>query len=631
MLGVFLGIFPLIFLRVLGGFLQMMIIPKRLLLFRMQGLIGGKHTVMAKRTDEYIQAINDVLNKFYRKTPIEQVKDITKFNDVLNVCMIELQLHPDWISEFLERSGWMRGRILSIISEVPKAFDKGLLRESEVTPIRRGWEELHNRILCFEGRYKLDSYILYIEHKRPLEEQFYLPRRKTLKQVVDAYQDIEDGKLDELFIHMPPRVGKTQIATFAMAWHVARDMLTSNLYATYKEGLGGAFIQGVKELWTDPEYLHKDVFPETAIVGTNAQDNTIDLGKPKKYKSLSGKGLTSGLNGQYDAKGWILCDDLLEGIQDALNPDILIRKQKLFDNNLMSRKKSKCKVIYNGTLWSIHDIFSNRLRLLEEHPEFQTRYKVICIPALDPVTDQSNFDYDYGVGFTTLDYHKIRTSFEENDDMASFLACYQQNPIEREGAVFNPQHMNFYNGELPTEGLLKVIAACDVALGGADYLSMPIAYIYEDGTGYVHDVVFSNEGKGITKPEVVKKIIEHGVKHAFFEANQGGEGYKDEINSLLEEKNYKCTLVSKYAPTNKRKEQRIWDEADEIRKLYFLDAGHRTLAYRKFMLNLFEFTMFGKNKHEDAPDSLSMLTKFNRSGSGLNARVTVVSRAALGI
>lgn len=63
---------------------------------------------MAKRTDEYIQAINDVLNKFYRKTPIEQVKDITKFNDILNVCMIELQLHPDWISEFLERSGWMR-------------------------------------------------------------------------------------------------------------------------------------------------------------------------------------------------------------------------------------------------------------------------------------------------------------------------------------------------------------------------------------------------------------------------------------------------------------------------------------------------------------------------------------------
>ena len=465
-------------------------------------------------------------------------------------------------------------------------------------------------LLLYEAPYILDSYILYIEKNRPKKERFYEPRRKTLKQVADKLQELEDGKLDELFIHMPPRVGKSQIITLAMSWHCAKDAEKSNLYVTYKEGLGGAFLTGVMEIWTDPTYCFSDVFPKVKVADTDSRNNKVDLVRKKKYKTLSGKGLESGLNGEYDAYGWMVLDDILEGIQDVLNPDTLKRKQIIFDNNVMSRKKEQCKLIHNGTIWSLHDLYSDRLDFLQNNPEAKNiRYDILKIPALDE-NDESNFDYDYGVGYTTQYYRTLRAKFEENDDMASWYAQYQQEPIERDGAVFNPEHMRFYNGVLPEEEPYRICAACDVALGGEDFLAFAVAYMYEDGSIYIDDVVFDNSEKKITKPKVANMIIDNDVGSAFFEANQGGEGYKDEIEELLKKKGRKINLRSEYAPTNMRKTQRIWDKAGSIREFYFRDVGCRSQEYRKFMTNLYSFTVTGKNKHEDAADCLASLAYF---------------------
>lgn len=465
-------------------------------------------------------------------------------------------------------------------------------------------------LLLYEAPYILDSYILYIEKNRHKKERFYEPRRKTLKQVADKLQELEDGKLDELFIHMPPRVGKSQIITLAMSWHCAKDAEKSNLYVTYKEGLGGAFLTGVMEIWTDPTYCFSDVFPKVKVADTDSKNHKVDLVRKKKYKTLSGKGLESGLNGEYDAYGWMVLDDILEGIQDVLNPDTLKRKQIIFDNNVMSRKKEQCKLIHNGTIWSLHDLYSDRLDFLQNNPEAKNiRYEILKIPALDE-NDESNFDYDYGVGYTTQYYRTLRAKFEENDDMASWYAQYQQEPIERDGAVFNPEHMRFYNGVLPEEEPYRICAACDVALGGEDFLAFAVAYMYEDGSIYIDDVVFDNSEKKITKPKVANMIIDNDVGSAFFEANQGGEGYKDEIEELLKKKGRKINLRSEYAPTNMRKTQRIWDKAGSIREFYFRDVGCRSQEYRKFMTNLYSFTVTGKNKHEDAADCLASLAYF---------------------
>ena len=417
----------------------------------------------------------------------------------------------------------------------------------------------------------------------------------------------------------------SQMMTIYMAWHCARNTEYANLYCTYKESLGGAFLEGVIEIWTDPTYCHNDIFPKAKIVYTDSKNHKVDLERRKKYKSLAGKGLESGLNGEYDAKGVLVIDDIIEGIQDVLNPDTLRRKQIVFDNNLMSRAKEQCKIVYNGTIWSLHDIYMNRLDFLQNNPKAtHIRWEILKIPALDPETDESNFDYDYGVGFSSEYYKTKRAKFEENDDLASWYAQYQQEPIERDGAVFNPESMRFYNGILPSEEPLKVMSACDVALGGGDYLSMPVAYVYENGDCYIHDVVFDNQEKDKTQPQVINAIINNKITSGFFESNQGGEGYKDDIDRQLKEMNYKISLISKYAPTKTRKEQRIWDNAPTIRQFIFRDVGCRSPQYRKFMTNLYSFTINGKNKNDDAADSLSQLADFMKSGASI-ARVEVIA------
>lgn len=487
--------------------------------------------------------------------------------------------------------------------------------------------------LKLEAPHWLDSFKLYIEKDRPRKERFYEPRRNTLIKITNAVQKLEDDKLDMLFLHQPPRTGKTGDITMDTAWHVARDMEHSNLYVTYKEGLGGAFLQGVTEILTDPTYCFADVFPDVKIVDTDAKNNKLDLGRKKKYKTLSGKGLESGLNGEYDAYGWMLIDDPLEGVQDVMSEDVLKRKQTIFDNNVLSRKKEHCKLILEGTIWSTKDIFMNYLEFIENSPEMaDTRYEIIKIPALDPDTDESNFNYDYGVGFSTKYYQSVRAKFENNDDMVGWQCQYMQSPIEREGAVFNPEHMNYFK-ELPDLKPIKVIGHVDSALGGGDFTAFPIIYYFEnaDGglTGYVEDVVFDNSEKTITEPQVATKIKKHRIRNVHFEANQGGDSYADEVKALVKaDVNYKEPLnVSvDWALTTMRKDQRIWDNAQDIRNLYFKDPNHRDVQYRKFMQNLFSFTM-GKNKHkhDDAADALAGAMEFERNGSGVTQAIIMKS------
>ena len=469
--------------------------------------------------------------------------------------------------------------------------------------------------------YDLDSFLLYIERDRLRRDRFYEPRRKTLIKVSDALMRIERRELDELFLHTPPRIGKSQIITGYTAFHCARDDEHSNLYVTHKEDLGGAFLDGVCEILTDPTYRFSDVFPNTKIASTNAKSHKLDLGRQKKYKTLSGKGLESGLNGEYDAYGLLILDDILEGVQDVITEDVLKRKKIIYQNNVLSRAKENCAIINIGTIWATNDIYMTRREFLESNPEAQgRRFESIIIPALDPVTDESNFDYDYGVGYSTKAYRIKRSEFETNDDMAGWWSQYQQQPIDRKGAIFNPDKMRYYK-VLPEEKPLKIIAHGDTALGGGDFTSFPIVYVYEDGSWYLEDVVFDNSEKHVTQPQIIAKIKRHKIKNVHFESNQGGEGYKDDIKRELNRDltfRMNVRFTSDWAPSNKRKAQRIWDHAEQIRKIYYKDPLHRDEQYRKFMNNLFSFSMnMNKHQHDDAADSLAGLIDFDEYGSGV--------------
>lgn len=406
----------------------------------------------------------------------------------------------------------------------------------------------------------------------------------------------------------------TQSITEFNAWYASKYPDKSNLYCSYSDAVAKSYYDGMLELLTDPTYLHSEVFPQSKIVSTDAKGNTIDLVRKKKYKSITCKGLTAGLNGLCDCTGIEIGDDLIEGIQDAMNPDILKRKQTIVDNNYIPRAKTGAKRLWCGTSWALQDPYQNRLEFLKNNPKAKyIRWDVIKIPALNE-NDESNFDYDYDVGFSTQHYQQIRAKFEANEDMASWLAQYQQEPIEREGALFTPEFMRFYDGsnDLPAGEPDNIVAACDVAFGGSDFLAFGVLYVYGEES-YLVDCIFDNHEKDITQPRIVQMIVKHQVQRSFWEYNNGGEGFKDDIKRLLKEKGYVHNMIGNYAPTKMRKEDRIFDAAPEIRKIYFLSSGFRDQDYQKMMQNVFSYKVEGKNKHEDACDMLAYLVKIRKN------------------
>lgn len=476
--------------------------------------------------------------------------------------------------------------------------------------------KLYKRTLLFDAPYDFDSYLLYIEINRKPEERFYQPRRRILKQIVDKLQALADDELDELFISLPPRVGKTTLLLFFVTWIIGRNSELSNLYSAYSDTITKAFYNGVLETIADPAtYLWQDVFPKAKIVQTNSADETINIDRKKRYPSLTCRSLYGTLNGACDCNGFEISDDLIGGIEEAMNKDRLVSAWSKVDNNLLPRAKEKAKILWCGTRWSMIDPAGLRMELLLNDDRFKDRrFAIINVSALDE-NDESNFDYDYGVGFSSEYYRQRRASFERNNDMASWTAQYMGEPIEREGALFTPNDFRYYNGELPKEEPDRIFMAVDPAFGGGDFVASPVCFQYGNDI-YVHDVVYSSEDKRTTQPLLANMAIKYDVAAMQIEANKSTESYKEGVEEELKKKDYRLNITSKPAPTDKAKYQRIFDKAPDIREnMIFRESGKRSKEYSLFMQNVLSYKMFAKNQHDDAPDSLSMAMNMVRSNN----------------
>ena len=536
---------------------------------------------------DVLSLITDVIN-----TGTDKIKP---YRDYYNVCLQDTKNHIDNLK-------WLENKALYIQNH---AFVKGNL------DISSDFRDLRKDIFTAAGVFDFDSYLIALEWNRKPNQMFYLPRRKVLKQVVDAYQELEDDLLDELFVNQPPRTGKSTLSIFAITWKVGKDSEASNLYSAYSDKITTAFYNGCLEVINDKvTYRWHEIFYGHDLASTNGKDLTFDIDRRKHYPSVTARSIHGTMNGACDASGWLLSDDLVSGIDEALSADRLASLWYLVENNFLTRAKEKCKIIWEGTRWATADPVGLRTEVLEQKEFDGRRIKVISIPALDE-NEQSNFDYEYGVGYTTEYYLARRASFEHNQDIASWNAQYQQQPIDRTGLVFSPDSLNYYNGELPSDdSLVRTFMAIDPAFGGGDYTASPVCMQYTDGSIFIPDVVYDNGDKTVTIPLLVEAIIKHGVSAVRIECNKMTMSYKEELEKELEKRKIKINIQTKAAPNNQSKEARIFDKAPTIRGFYFLDERKRSKSYTTFMVNVYSFRVTGHNKHDDAPDSLAMAADF---------------------
>lgn len=459
--------------------------------------------------------------------------------------------------------------------------------------------DIIGRTYLFEAKDVFDSYCIYIEWNRAPEKKFYQPRRKVLKTVANALQDLADDILDLLAISMPPGSGKTALAIFYLTWLSGRNPDEPILTGSHSNSfVRGVYDECLRIFDKDGEYLWNDVFPDVTVSNTNAKDCRIDLGRRKRFETLEFTSIGTGNAGLYRASALLYCDDLVSGIEVALSKPRLDKLWETYTTDLRQRKiGNKCKELHIATRWSVHDVIGR----LEQNYGDSDRNRFIVMPAMNE-KDESNFDYDYGVGYSTETLRKQR---EVMDEM-SWKALYMNQPVEREGLLFPADELRYFNGVLPDGEPDRKLMVMDIAWGGGDFTACPIAYVYGDAV-FIPDLVFNNGDKTVTRPEVVGKIIQHKINVVRGEANNGGDEYCDVVDSQLRQQGYHCSVRSQRAPSGQSKLSRIIQYAPDIKRFYFLDEKHQSKEYKAFMEQVTMFTQLGKVPHDDAPDSLAQL------------------------
>lgn len=484
-------------------------------------------------------------------------------------------------------------------------------------------EEFDNllfRSLLFCAPHYFDAYLQAVEYGKPLDKKFYLPRRHYLRRYVEGYQEVLEGKLDFLSISMPKRCGKSQLGINFTNMLSGKFPDRSTLMEGTGDDLVQSFYKGCLEYIQQPnDYHFYDIFPESKLVQTNADTKVINLLHKSRFPTVMCRSIDARQVGLSEATNLLCLDDCVEGREEAKNRQRLDDKWEVISGDIIGRAIEGTPIVICGTRYSLYDPIGH---LQEEMRKQGKRCKIIETPALDPVTDESNFEY-------IREGRKVFTTqyFRDQREMLSaeqFESEFQQQPFEAKGILFPEASLNRYF-ELPVDREPdSIIAVCDTADKGADYCSMPIAAVYGDEV-YIVDVVFDDSPPEVTKPECAKALMDNLVVAGTFESNNAGTYFARDVQQILTDRKYVCNIRTKRTISNKQ--TRIEFASDNIIKhFYFKDPSlyARNSQYAMFMKQVTTYTRSGKVPHDDAPDSLSLLENELRGLVG--AKVEVFKR-----
>lgn len=467
----------------------------------------------------------------------------------------------------------------------------------------QNFDKLLFKSLVFGAAYFFDDYLQAIEYGKPLDKKFYQPRRHYLKRYVEAYQDILDGKLDFLSISMPKRAGKSQLGINFTCMLSGKYPERSTLMEGTGDDLVKSFYKGCLEYVVQPsDYHFKDIFPESNLVETNADLKTLNLKNKARFPTVMCRSIDSRQVGLSEATNLLYLDDCVEGREEGKNRQRLEEKWEIISGDIVGRAIEGTPIVICGTRYSIYDPIGH---LQEEMSKQGKRCRIIEVPALDPDTDESNFEYiREGRKVFTTQYFRAQ---REMLTAEQFESEFQQQPFEAKGVLFPEKELNRFF-ELPV-GIEpdSIIAVCDTADTGSDYCSMPIAAVYGDEV-YIIAVVFDDSPPNTTKPECANALMQYKTVACTFESNNAGTYFARDVQEIMKANGYICNIRAKRTISNKQ--TRIEFASPNILKhFYFLDSSlyQRNSQYAQFIKQVTSYTRSGKVPHDDAPDSLSLL------------------------
>ena len=467
-------------------------------------------------------------------------------------------------------------------------------------------------ILKLEAPYKFESYLLYLEKKREISERFYSPKRKQLNKhgLIQAMQDLEDDKLDILSISMPPGTQKTTLEKFFCSWIIGRHPKDYSLFFSHSDDITRMFYDGVLDITTNyEEYTWNEIFPNVKLHSTDAKRQRINFDKQKAYSNIQCTSVGSKNAGKVRCNRYLYCDDLIGGIEEALNKRTLDKLWRIYGTDARQRKlNEKVKEIHIATRWSVHDVIG-RLKQIYAGNE---RVRFIAVPDIDPETGKSNFDYEYN-GMSVEFFHDQELGMDD----ISYKCLYKNEPIEREGLLYHEDDIRRFMS-MPMREPDAILGVCDVKNKGTDFMFLPCMYQYDNDYYLLDCICDDNTDYGVQYERLSNISVEHNMQQCEFESNSGGDRVSYEVNKRVEEKGGRCNITDK--PTETNKETRIIVNADWVKKhVLFKDRENYKPKddYGVMMSWLMTYSVVGRNDHDDVPDGLANFALFVTKPKGM--------------
>ena len=431
-----------------------------------------------------------------------------------------------------------------------------------------------------------------------------MPRRKQFLKIglTQALQGMIDDKYDILCVSLIPGAGKTTVEKMFNALVAGWYPKDFSLFYSHSGDITRMYFDGVYDIVTNSdEYTWSEIFPNLHVTSTNAKLEQFNIGKYKPFPSVQCTSVGSKNSGKVRSSKYLLVDDLIGGVEEALNPTIL---DKLWNKYAVDARQRKiqdtdghnCKEIHIATRWSVRDVIGRIQNMYAGNP----RVKVIAVPDIDPETGESNFDYEFS-GFT-------KEFFEDQQllmDDISYRCLYKQEPIEREGLLFPDDKIRRYLN-LPHGEPEIITAQCDTKGKGTDYFVMPILQKYGEDYYCVDCVCDNTADYEMQYENAANVIVNNKVQECEFERNAGGDRVAMEVNKRTLSKGWVCNITD--MPTETNKEARIFQCSNWIlQHVIFKDPQLYSPKepYGVMVGLLKQYSVSGKKQLDDVPDVFS--------------------------
>lgn len=510
----------------------------------------------------------------------------------------------------LKLSARTKNLIESLVLELTSGSIWDLDSYCNINKVKYEILDKYYEVLKLEAPYLFHSYLLYLEKNREEQDKFYAPKMEQLNKhgLIEAMQDLEDDKLDILSISMPPGTQKTTLEKFFCSWIIGRHPKDYSLFFSHSSDITRMFYDGVLDITTNAtEYTWNEIFPDVHLQATNAKAETINFDKYKPFPNIQCTSVGSKNAGKVRCNRYLYCDDLIGGIEEALNKATLDKLWRIYGTDARQRKlNEQVKEIHIATRWSVHDIIG-RLKGIYEGNK---RARFIAVPDIDPVTGESNFNYKY---------NGMSVEFFENQalcmDDISYRCLYKNEPIEREGLLYHDEDLRRFLS-LPIREPDAILGICDVKNKGTDFMFLPVLLKYDNDYYLTECICDDNTDYGIQYERLSNLIVDTEMQQCEFESNNGGDRVSFEVNKRVEEKGGRCNITNKATESNK--ETRIIVNADWVKKhVLFRSKDNYTPKedYGIMMRWLLTYSVVGKNEHDDVPDGLANFALYVTSGS----------------